>query len=248
MLNVRLLVAYDGGGFLGWQKTRMGPSIEEELQSALEKILQEKIALQAASRTDAGVHAQGQVVNFFTKKELVCFERLKISLNGLLKKGIAVLHAEEAPESFHPTLDAQSKEYHYSVCYGQTQSPFHRHYSWHYPHCLDLASMRQAAAALIGNHDFSTFCKIGKNSTCKDYIRKLEAISIADLSEQRLRIIMRGNRFLYRMARIIAGTLIYAGCGKIDLSAIKAILASKDRTLAGVTAPAHGLCLYSVNY
>ena len=118
MKNIKLTIAYDGGSFLGWQKTKEGPSIEASLQYILEQILQEPINLQAASRTDAGVHADGQIVNFLTRKTDLNLKNLCVSLNSLLPNAIAVLDAQFMPTDFHPTLDCKGKEYHYGICYG----------------------------------------------------------------------------------------------------------------------------------
>lgn len=246
-LNIKLTVAYDGGNYLGWQKTSMGPSIEETLQRVLEQILQEQIVLQAASRTDAGVHAKGQIVNFLTHKT-PSLQRLKISLNCLLPKDIAVMHVEMADIDFHPTLDCRGKEYHYWVCNGTAQLPQHRFYSWHYPHALDVNVMRAAALLLAGEHDYAAFCNFKKNHAYAHYVRQVELIDIIELPEERLCIRVRGNNFLYKMVRNLVGTLVYVGCGKIDVEEIPGILGSQERPQAGVTAPAHGLCLQQVFY
>lgn len=248
MVNIRLLIAYDGTAYLGWQKTEMGPSIEGILEQTLSRILQEKIELQAASRTDAGVHAVGQVVNFISKKASLCLKQLQISLNSLLPKDISVLSVEEAQERFHPTLDCIGKEYHYCLCFGPAQIPHHRHFSWHYPHRLDIEMMRQAASLLVGEKDFGAFCNFKKNSTYTSFVRNLQAIEIIELPDQRIRFEIKGNNFLYKMVRNLVGTLVYVGCGKIASEAIPDIIASKDRPQAGVTAPALGLCLYKINY
>lgn len=247
-MNIKLIIAYDGTYYLGWQKTRMGPSIEETLERAISQVLQEKVALQAASRTDAGVHARGQVVNFFTDKKIPCFHRLQVSLNCLLPKDIAVMHAEQAADSFHPTLDCSSKEYHYSLCYGPAQLPHARLYSWHYPHCLSVDVMREASKVIVGKRDFSTFCNYKKNSDYHDYTREIFEINIEELPNSELMIKIRGTNFLYKMVRNIVGTLVYVGCGKIPEGELSEILSSKDRTRAGITAPAHGLYLYQVYY
>lgn len=246
--NIKLTVAYDGTAYLGWQKTAMGASIEAALQSVLERILQEEVVLQAASRTDAGVHATGQIVNFYTTKQPLSLDKLKIGLNCLLPKDIAVLDAVLMPIEFHPTLDCTSKEYHYDLCYGAAQLPQYRLYSWHYPHALDIAAMESAASLLCGEHDFESFCNFKKNHTYSDYIRKIHAIDITSLPGQRLKIAIHGNNFLYKMARNLVGTLAYVGRGKIELSEITLILAGKSRPLAGMTAPALGLSLHQVYY
>ncbi|MBS0605180.1 MAG: tRNA pseudouridine(38-40) synthase TruA [Verrucomicrobia bacterium] len=246
MFNIKLVIAYFGVSYAGWQKTKMGPSIEEVLEQTLARILQHEVKLQAASRTDAGVHAHAQVVNFIAQKPLD-LNRLKYSLNGMLPKEIAILEAVEMPFDFHPTLDTIGKEYWYQICNSPTQLPFHRQTSWHFPYPLDLDQMRLAASHLLGTHDFSSFCNDRKlwdrNPVCR-----LEKIEITPLPGQRFNIALLGDHFLFRMARNLAGTLAYAGCGKLKPRELSSILESKDRTLAGVTAPAHGLTLKQVFY
>jgi tRNA pseudouridine38-40 synthase len=248
MINVKLAVAYDGTRFLGWQKTKEGVSVEESLQAVLEQIVQEPVVLQAASRTDAGVHAREQVVNFFTSKARIDTNRLLLSLNGLLPKDIAVLQAEAMPMPFHPTLDCTGKEYHYWICTGKAQLPMHRSYSWHYPYRLDKTEMEQAAECLIGVHDFQAFCNGLKNAQYESCIREVTAIEIHERPPQRLQIVVKGNHFLYKMVRNLVGTLVYVGRRKIRADAVPAILHSRDRKQAGAAAPAHGLTLYRVFY
>jgi len=240
MKNIKLVLAYDGTAYLGWQKTDMGPSIEEELQKVLEQILQHPVKLQAASRTDAGVHAEGQVVNFFTEKNT---DRLLRGCNGLLPEDIRVLKVEEMPDRFHPTLGATGKEYHYSVCLGPTQLPFQRKFSWHFVKPVDVQKMREAAQFLIGRHDFSALT----NKQQEDNYREVFRIEIDEISD-RLKIRVAGNHFLYKMVRNIVGTLIYAGCGMLSLEEVRLLLEKRDRTAAGMTAPAHGLTLKHVKY
>jgi tRNA pseudouridine38-40 synthase len=246
MHNIKLVISYFGAPFAGWQKTPMGLTVEESLEGALKTILQHDIALQAASRTDAGVHAEAQVVNFISHKPL-CLDRLKYSLNQMLPKEIAVLKAHEMPKTFHPTLETQGKEYWYHICNTSIQSPFHKDTSWHFPIPMDLEAMRKAATHLIGTHDFSSFCNERKlwdrNPVCH-----LSQVDIQSLPGNRFRISLTGDHFLYRMARNLAGTLCYVGSGKILANEIPSILKNKDRSKAGVTAPAHGLMLKRVNY
>lgn len=246
--NIKLVLAYDGTGFLGWQKTYLGPSIEECLQKVLEQIFQHDITLQAASRTDAGVHAHGQVVNFFTKKIGINEKQLLLSINALLPKTIRVLTLTIVDHSFHPTLDCNGKTYHYEVCQGQTQLPHHRMYSWHVPYELDIDEMKKAACMLIGNYDFSAFCNVKNNEVYKDKIRDLQKIDFIEIEKNRLKIALQGKNFLYKMARNLVGTLVYVGLGKIPVSNIPSIIENKDRRVAGVCAPAHGLSLFAVHY
>lgn len=247
MRNLSLTVAYEGTSYLGWQATHMGPSIESTLAKYLHQILQEPIKLQAASRTDAGVHALGQVVNFLTNSS-ISLRRLLKSLNALLPKSCAVLDIQEMPFDFHPTINCTSKEYHYSICTAPVQLPQNRHFSWHYAYPLRLDLMEEAAAKLSGRWDFASFCNRKKNETYQTTIREINRIEIKQLPEDRLRIEISGNQFLYKMVRTLVGTLAYVGRQKIFLDDLDTILQGKSRPLAGLTAPAHGLTLFRVFY
>lgn len=243
MDNYKLLLAYDGSDFYGWQKTRMGLGVEEALQRVLEQVLQQPIRLQAASRTDRGVHALGQVVNFFSKKKPNL-----ISLNRLLPTTLVVRSIEEAPLDFHPTLDVISKEYRYEICYGSIQLPQFRRHSWFVPASLDSEKMRQAANLLTGSHDFSAFCLNRKKQEYSNCSRTLHKISIEEIGDKRLAITIVGNSFFYKMVRCLVGTLVAVGRSKISLSEIEQLLKEKNRSLAGVTGPSHGLTLVKVDY
>lgn len=248
MKNIALVIAYDGTRYLGWQATKEGLSIEQELQNVLQQILQEPIILQAASRTDAGVHALGQAVNFYTRSTRLDLLQLHKSLNQLLPSDISVLKIDEAKTNFHPTLDCTGKEYHYYICNDIAQLPQFRLYSWHYSYPLDQNLMLQAAKNFLGEHDFSAFCNSRKNAHYEHKVRYISRLDIISLPRKRLRIEIAGNHFLYKMVRNLAGTLAYIGRGKISPNQIKQILSTKDRTLAGVTAPGHGLHLAKVFY
>ncbi len=239
-MNLKALLAYQGTRYLGWQD-----SIEECLEKALFQIFQKDFVLQAASRTDRGVHAEGQVINFFLAEE-VDLKKLRKRINSLLPTDISLLHLEYVREDFHPTLDCTGKEYHYHLCNGSIQLPFHRAFSWHYPYPLSLEEMRRGAEALIGTHDFSAFCNSSPDE--KNRVRHVEKIEIVPLPEERLRIAVKGNRFLYKMVRNLVGTLVYVGCGKLSAEDLPRILKNKERAQAGVTAPAHGLILKEVFY
>lgn len=239
--NLALTLSYDGTPFFGWQKTQSGPSVEGHLEQAIEKILQHPITLQAASRTDRGVHAEEQIVNLFTQKNLD-INMFKFSLNALLPKAIRILSIQVKPSYFHPTLDAIGKEYHYRICLGPVQLPHNRFFSWHVPQKLDIQKMRAAAKQLEGTFDFSSFCT---KVNYKDAIRTLYKVRILE-EEGQLVVVMQGDNFLYKMARTLVGTLVYIGRGK--LVDIPEILASRERVEAGITAPAHGLVLKRVFY
>jgi tRNA pseudouridine38-40 synthase len=249
MRNITLTLSYLGTPFAGWQKTRFGKSIEEMLENALARILRETPKLQAASRTDAGVNARGQIINFFTGHpiELPLLQR---ALNGTLPKEIGVLAIKESPDHFHPTLDCIKKEYHYHICNGPVQLPFYRRTSWHVPQALDLEALQKGAEALLGTHDFSAFCNDRASPACRSRrpVCHLEEISLSILPNQRLCLTVIGDHFLYKMVRNIAGTLIYISRGKLRAEDLPHILESKQRAQAGITAPAHGLTLHRVYY
>ena len=246
MKNIKLTLAYVGTAYGGWQNTNQGPSIEGALAGALETILQHPVKLQAASRTDAGVHAEGQVVNLFSETA-VPLGKLQHSLNQLLPKDIVVKEIALAEAAFHPTMDALQKQYRYEVCHGNVQLPFFRQTSWHFPHPLDVMEMREAASYLLGSHDFSAFCN-ERSLWDRNPVCLIERIEVEALPQNRLKITFLGDHFLYKMVRNLAGTLLYVGCGKLEVDAIPDILKGKDRTLAGMTAPAHGLRLVNVFY
>lgn len=244
--NVKLVIAYDGTNYFGWQKTNAGPSIENELQKVIEQITGEKISLQAASRTDAGVHAEGQVVNFFTSKENLNLSAFTFSMNRLLPKDIIVLHAAYMPQLFHPTLSCLGKEYRYFLCISSVQHPRHRLYSWHVPQKINLSLIKEATSLFIGKHDFATFCNAKTKDSYVDTIREITAFECVQLPENRLCFCIKGNHFLYKMVRNLIGTVVYVGRGKIPIETLPSILLSRHRPLAGVTAPAHGLFLQEV--
>jgi tRNA pseudouridine38-40 synthase len=247
MKNIQLTIAYDGSRYLGWQQTPTGMSIEACIKAALEQILQHEVHLQAASRTDAGVHAIGQIANFFSDKTFD-IKRLQISMNQLLPKDIAILDVAERGESFHPTLDCKSKAYEYSVCCGKYQLPQRRLFSWHYPYEIDLEQMRSAIPVFIGFKDFTSFTNHKKNETYEHHFRRVLSIEVVEKDFGTIVLRLTGEHFMYKMVRNIVGTLVYVGNGKIELDDVRKIMTSGDRTEAGPTAPAHGLTLVSVVY
>lgn len=239
----KAIIAYDGSSFLGWQKTKEGPSIQQTLEQTMMKLTQKQVGFEAASRTDRGVHAEGQVVSFCMEEGWPP-EKLQRGLNALLPVEIRVLHVEAREDLFHPTLHAKEKEYHYRMCLTPFQNPIHRHYSWHFRYPLDIEPMKQGAQALLGTHDFSSFA----NEPEENPICTLRQVNFSFLETNRLQMALIGDRFLYKMARTLAGTLAYVGCGKLDVHSIPEILQSKSRSQAGITAPALGLFLHRVSY
>ncbi len=246
-MNIKLVISYDGTNYFGWQKTPFGKSIEETLEKAIGIVLQEKVSLEAASRTDRGVHAEGQVVRFSTSQTILDLRKLKKRINSLLPKDISILSIEEKSEEFHPTLSTTGKEYHYYICKGLFQLPHNRYFSWHFASDLCLEAMREEAKILIGTHDFSAFCNEQKQNP-ENKVRTLFSIEIIPLEENRIKISMKGNHFLYKMVRNIVGSLVYIGCGKLKPNSLLEILKSQDRKKAGLTAPAKGLRLHKVFY
>ncbi|MBI3236537.1 MAG: tRNA pseudouridine(38-40) synthase TruA [Chlamydiales bacterium] len=247
LYNYKCLLSYKGTNYVGWQKNPFGDTIEERLEKALFQLLKEKISLQAASRTDAGVHAEGQVIQFTTSSSLEDTNGCLSFLNAHLPCDIRLLSLEQVPSHFHPTLDAIGKEYRYAICNAPFQLPFHQDFSWHFPYPLDIDAMKEASQSLLGSHDFSTFCNERPLWT-RNPICSLSSILINKQEENRLFISIYGNHFLYKMVRNLVGTLLYVGCKKISKHSIPSILAEQRRPSAGVTAPAHGLTLKTVFY
>jgi len=245
--NIVLTIAYDGTNYKGWQNVKSLPSIEETLGNTLEKIIHSKITLQAASRTDAGVHARSQVVNFFSTTNMP-LEGVKMRLNRLLPFDISILNIHEGSLDFHPTLDCSSKEYHYYVCNSRIQMPHQRLYSWHFPYPLNFEAMQQAATLLTGTHNFEAFCNIRKNHAYEDYVRTVSSIQIEQLDERRICFKIKGNKFLYKMVRNLVGTILFIGCGKLSIEELESGLENKDRKQIGMTAKAHGLTLAHIYY
>jgi len=242
-----LEIAYDGAPFLGWRKNNQGPSIEAALEKALTQILQEPVLINAASRTDRGVHALGQVVGVTTSNPPKNLQSFVIGLNSQLPPEIRCLSVKTAPDSFHPTLDAKAKEYRYSISLGPVQIPLLRHTHWHVHYDLDFSLLTQAKDLFIGTHDFRGLCNWRKGLKEDDTIRTVFDISL-EQSENALFFTFKGDRFLYKMVRNIVGTCIWIARGKISLSSAQEALKTRKRSHAGTTAPAHGLTLISVSY
>lgn len=244
--HIRLVVEYDGTGLCGWQRQDNGPTVQGALEAALARMVQHEVRVAGASRTDAGVHARGQVACFRTDKPIP-LHGFRRGLNSMLPDGIAVVEATEVGDDFHPRFSATGKHYRYLVLTRAERSPRWRDRAWHHPDPLDLDAMRQAAALLLGEHDFAAFRAAGCNA--KTTIRRIDEISITEMSgEPLLAFDVRGNAFLRNMVRILVGTLVEVGERRRPAAQVAEILANKDRTKAGITAPARGLELVSVRY
>ena len=248
MRHIRLVVEYDGTALCGWQRQANGPTVQGHLEAALGQLLAHEVAVVGASRTDAGVHARGQVASVHTERAIP-LHGVRRGLNSLLPPAIAVADAVEVPDDFHPRFSATGKHYRYLVLTRSERSPRWRDRAWHRPGVLDLAAMRQAATALIGEHDFAAFRAAG--CTAQRTVRRIEDIAIgaAEAGEPVLVAFdVRGNAFLRNMVRIVVGTLVEVGAGRRPVEQVAEILASRDRTRAGITAPPQGLELMSVRY
>ena len=244
--HIRLVVEYDGAELCGWQRQANGPTVQGHLEAALGKLLAHEVTVTGASRTDAGVHARGQVASFRTERPIP-LHGIRRGLNSLLPPAIAIAEASEAADDFHPRFSATGKHYRYLVFTRGDRSPRWAGRAWHHPGALDLAAMRQAAAALVGEHDFAAFR--GAGCTARTTLRRIDEIAIDAGGEPWfVAFDVRGNAFLRHMVRILVGTLVEVGRGSRPAEQVAEILAAKDRTQAGITAPAHGLELVSVRY
>lgn len=244
MRHIRLVVEYDGTTLCGWQRQANGATVQGHIEEALAKILTHEVSIIGASRTDAGVHARGQVASFRTERP-ISLHGVRRGLNSLLPDAIAIREATEVGDDFHPRFSATGKHYRYSIWNVADRSPLHAR-TWHEPEPLDETLMREAARALVGQHDFAAFRATG--CSAKTTVRRIESIEITRAPEGLVTVDVRGNAFLRNMVRILVGTLAEVGTGDRPVAQVAEILASRDRTLAGITAPARGLELIEVRY
>jgi tRNA pseudouridine38-40 synthase len=258
MRTLKLTIAYDGTAYAGWQLQPERPTVQGTLEQAVAKVTGQHVRILASGRTDAGVHALGQVVGFRTESALP-LDVLQRAINANLPHDIAVLDAAEAPEGFHPICHAVRKRYRYTIHDGPVRDVFGRHFAWHYVYGrLNVAAMQRASVALLGTHDFSSFETSGAE-------RKTSVRTVLDLSVERgdgpvaedrdksgcndtIRIEVEADGFLYNMVRTIVGTLVEVGRGSEAETWPGEVLAAKDRRVAGPTAPPQGLCLLRVVY
>ncbi len=243
-MNIRLTIEYDGTNYHGWQVQPNGVTIQEVLEGALEKILGVKARLNAAGRTDAGVHALGQAANFFYEGEIE-LRRLQKGLNALTPEDIVIKAVESVPDSFDARRDGRSRVYEYRIWNRSWPSAFHRRFSWHVHAPLDLAAMQEAICALEGEHDFSSFRASGCEAAHP--VRRVYRNSLTRRGDLVVYTI-EATAYLRHMVRNIAGTLVEVGCGERSPASFAKLLELRDRTLAGPTAPAHGLFLVEVKY
>lgn len=255
MRQIKLLLEYDGSNYQGWQSQKAGNTIQDILNEKIASITGGQSRLIGASRTDAGVHALGQVAAFKTDSVLA-IDVIKRALNAKLPDDIRVLDAEEMDGSFNPRFDAVKKRYIYLISCGKNESAFLQKYQWQMKASIDLAAMSEAAACLTGDYDFSSFR--GSGCSAKTTVRHIHSLEITALSAiefmtisikgDYVKISIEANAFLRHMVRNIVGTLVEVGKGRIEVKDVSAILKARDRTKAGPTAPAAGLFLEKVVY
>ena len=247
MRNIRLTIEYDGKDFNGWQKQPNKLNIQGEIERAIELITgEENIDLIASGRTDAGVHALGQVANFKTNNESIPIEKFAVALNTKLKRSIRIKKAEEVDERFHSRYTCKRKTYRYIINNNECESAIYRNFEYHMPIKLNIEAMQKAVTYFEGEHDFKAFKASGTSS--KSSVRKIYLAEVKKADENRIYIELTGNGFLYNMVRIIAGTLVDVGMGKTKPEEIPEIIKQGDRKLAGKTLPPSGLFLMKVEY
>lgn len=244
MRNIRMTIAYDGTNFHGWQRQQNAITVQEVLEETLSTVLKAPTAVVGAGRTDAGVHAKTYTCNFKTDCAIPA-EKVPFALNALLPEGITVLDATEADADFHARFSAIGKHYRYRILNSRHPDPFEGRYAFFYPQELDIQKMQTAAKDLLGTHDFSAFCSAG--ATTKTSVRTIyqaEVVKSGDL----ITIDLYGNGFLYNMVRIITGTLIYIGNGKLPADCIPQLIAEQKRKESGITVPPQGLFFMEAYY
>jgi tRNA pseudouridine38-40 synthase len=241
-----LTIAYDGSLYAGWQRQPNAPTIQETLESALFRLYKTPVAAQGASRTDAGVHAAGQRAAFDEAGGVsVPTDKLPYALNTFLPDDIRATAARIVPDGFDPIRSAKQKTYEYRIYNGAFMDPCLRRYAEHIRAPLDMRSMRLAAAAFVGERDFAAFRAAG--GSARTTVRRILALGVSEAGGL-VTIRVTGNGFLYNMVRIIAGTLVYAGTGKLRAQDVPGIIESRDRARAGKTLAAKGLTLVNIDY
>lgn len=249
MNNLKLVLEYDGAGFLGFQVQSRGRTVQGEVERAIAAVTSETVRVHGAGRTDSGVHAAGQVVNVHTATALDP-ATLQRALNAHLPRDIAVLSAEVMDDAFHARFSAVRRRYRYLIWHAPVRSPLRSRRSWHVRGPLDVETMRAAAARLVGHHDFAAFS--AADPELKGTVRRLERLDVAVIEVapegELIAIDAAANAFLPHMVRNLAGTLVAAGQARLTPEAVSALLAGRDRRQAPATAPAHALCLVGVDY
>lgn len=244
MRNIKLTLCYDGTEFHGWQRQPAIRTVQGVLEEAIAQLTGSHAVTTASGRTDAGVHAMGQVAHFLTSSRYPPSTFVR-ALNARLPRDVRVIEAAEVPQAFHATLDAKSKRYGYTIDNARIASPFQLRYTWHVPRPLDVAAMQRAGASLLGRHDFRSFETEWPNRTSS--VRTIFDLTVARRGDA-VTIEVEADGFLYNMVRSITGTLVLVGSGKRPEPWVAEVLAAQARVEAGPTAPPQGLCLLFVKY
>jgi len=249
--NIKLIIAYDGTGYGGWQRQKNANTIQGEIEKRLEIMTAGPVSLLGAGRTDAGVHALGMVAHFHTDKTLSCEAFLR-GLNSLLPENIRILSVENAPADFHSRFWAKAKTYIYTLSTGPVLLPTERLYTYHIPFSLNLEQIEKCLGKIRGTHDFACFEMQGsRDKTCKNGRGSIRTILTAEFHDQgncHFQFSITGDGFLRQMVRIMVGTILEVGKGRISIDEFQTILDSRDRSNAGPPAPAHGLTLLEIFY
>lgn len=247
-MKFKLIIAYDGTGYEGWQVQKIGTGVQEKIEAALAKLFPAAPRVHSSSRTDTGVHALGMVAHFEvpTAQCSMSSRKLLLAINAWLPEDIRVLAVSRASKEFHARFNAKGKQYRYLVWNHAAMNPLLRRTAWHVPRKLDVSAMRSAARCFIGRHDFQSFTA-NPGYSRESTVRRLTRFDIQKRGPL-LTFIIEGEGFLYKMCRGLVGTLVQVGLGKFPASEIQTMLNRKDRRAAGMTAPAHGLVLWKVTY
>jgi tRNA pseudouridine38-40 synthase len=246
--RIKLTIAYDGAAYAGWQIQKFGLGVQQVIEEALVRLFQSPFRLHSSSRTDAGVHARAMVahVDLPPGKLKMPLQKLPLAINSQLPEDIRIMDARQMPATFHARFSARGKQYRYQVYNFHTMDPLLRHLTWHVPQELDLAAMRAAAEHFRGKRDFAAFAN-NRSYEMESTVRTLHRCEI-QVRGRLVTFTIEGDGFLYKMCRGIVGTIVQVGHGQFKSSDIPRMLETKDRRMAGMTAPAHGLVLWKVYY
>ena len=245
MRRIKIIVSYDGTNYCGWQVQKNGNTIQQELESALYRLLKEKVSVIGSGRTDSGVSALGQVAHFDTNNNTIKDTKFAKALNAQLPDDIRVLSSNIVSNNFHAQHSAKKKTYHYNFYLSDVDIPYFEKIATRFSNQVDILELNKIAKEFVGTHDFGAYCSSGSSVT--DTVRTIYDCSISQ-NDKLFTLSITGNGFLYNMVRIIMGTIIDIACGKKNISIIKQSFENKKRTLLGKTAKANGLVLYSVCY
>lgn len=244
MRNIKVVVEYDGTDYFGFQYQPDVPTIQGVIEKVLARIVEHEVTVYGSGRTDTGVHAAGQVVNFRSDGTIPT-DRLCVAMNSLLPRDIVALAAEGVAEEFHARYSAKSRLYRYDILNRETRSALQGRFCWHVNRSLDVEAMTDAGRCLVGVHDFTSFSCAERDDGSP--MRRMRKVSVKRRGEHVI-VEMRANAFLRSMARIIVGTLVEVGLGRMERARVREILEARDRRKAARTAPPHGLCLAEVEY